>query len=81
MIPNPMQFELAQRHAASQALEGVSDKAKVRHCFQVITSIQDPDAITALGSLSVLAGNTAHMLGLKEKSDARDREAQGKGAA
>lgn len=76
MIPDQMQFELAQRHVASQALEGLSDTAKVRHCFQVITGIQDPAAIVALGSLSVLAGNTAHMLSLKEKSDQRDQDAE-----
>lgn len=83
MKPNQMQFELAQRHAASQALEGLSDKAKVRHCFQVITGIQDPDAIAALGSLVVLAGNTAIEIDLKEKLDERDRdrEEETKGAA
>lgn len=83
MKPNQMQFELAQRHAASQALEGLSDTAKARHCFHVITGIQDPEAVASLVSLSVLADNTAHMLELKEKSDARDRdrEEETKGAA
>ncbi len=68
MIPDHKQFEYAQRHVAEQALEGLSDKAKVRHCFQVITGIQDPDAVVALGSVSTHAATVAEKLSLQEKA-------------
>ena len=62
MIPNHKQFEVAQKEAAEQALEGVSDKSKVHFALKLMLSVTDPEVSGPLGFAARRAGDHANDL-------------------
>ena len=60
MIPNHKQFEVAQKEAAEQALEGVSDKSKVHFALKLMLSVTEVSG--PLGFAARRAGDHANDL-------------------
>lgn len=63
---------MRQRSEAFEALDGLSDKDKVRHAYAVIAGITDPAAIVPLGSVSVLAAEQVNKLQRAEVASRRE---------
>ncbi|MCT4608628.1 MAG: hypothetical protein N4A70_05425 [Pelagimonas sp.] len=62
MIQRKRQFEQAQREAASDALTGLSDRAKVHFAISLVLGVEDPEAAAALNFLALRANEMSNVL-------------------
>jgi hypothetical protein len=62
MIQRRQQFEQAQREAASEALNGLSDRAKVHFAIRLVLGVEDPEAAAALNFLAMRANEMSNVL-------------------
>ncbi len=62
MIARQKQFECAKRTAAEEALEGLSDRAKVNFALCMMMKITDPDAAGVMSFASTRLAEMANVL-------------------